>query len=116
LVAEESLQFLLTRQVVNLPCELRRSFVVPIRSGLLRMTCLGCAPCLRNSNFRVRVYTAVPNARKPAPPAFDLLASYLQNREHTRGTPVLTCGGSVFPGVGGTSYYRPPIAECSTVR
>jgi hypothetical protein len=23
------------------------------------MTCLGCAPCLRNSNFRVRVYTAI---------------------------------------------------------
>jgi len=41
------------------------------------MTCLGCAPCLRNSNFRVRVYTAVINARKPPPPAFDILPSYL---------------------------------------
>jgi len=43
----------------NVPCELRRSFVVPIRSGLLRMTCLRCTPCPRSSNFRVRSLTGM---------------------------------------------------------
>jgi hypothetical protein len=31
----------LNGQIVNVPCELRRAFVVPIRSGLLRMTLPG---------------------------------------------------------------------------
>jgi hypothetical protein len=48
----------LNGQPANVPCELRRSFVVPIRSGLLRMTCLGCAPSLCNCNFRLRPYSS----------------------------------------------------------
>jgi len=50
-------------QPANVARELRRSFVVPMRSGLLRMTRRGYAQRLRNSNFRVRVQRLTAGSR-----------------------------------------------------